>query len=317
MTTLALDKRVPATARRALEQLDGVDVVPAPQSAIITEHEVTSLDVRTIGVDELFDEDAAVPALLLVTGVLDEDHAIQLEDLGQPFVDAAGRAWVPGAPHTARARVAGHGQLRPATMRAAQLLADHPNIAWSGPRLAERADVAQPTASRLLRQLLDAGLLTRSGAGRSSVTIVADVVALRRWLAGIEQGRQTTLACYVRNPEAIPASIDGHRLVRSGAHGAGLLGVPVISGAPRTMLRVHTTSEELEQIPGGLHGVRGSRAANVLLVADPERLGSLDARRIGDVWVAPPSRLCLDMKLEPRGYAAAGVFLDLWNNRIL
>jgi len=56
--------------------------------------------------------------------------------------------------------------------------------------------------------------------------------------------------------------------------------------------------------------------ANLTLIADPEHLAGSDARTDGDGRVtAPPSRVMLDLYLEPRGEAAVGVFLDLWGSK--
>lgn len=53
-------------------------------------------------------------------------------------------------------------------------------------------------------------------------------------------------------------------------------------------------------------------------LGDPDRLGLADARedREGRL-IAPPSRVMLDLYLESRGDAAAGVFLDLWGSKVL
>jgi hypothetical protein len=314
---------VPLGARQALARLAGVDVAQAPRSAIVTKDGVAPLEVIDVDIASIDAAAAAAaenehPMLLLIAGVLGEQEAVALEDRGQAFVDAAGRAWVPGAPRTGRARTAAGSRTRPETLRAAQLLADHPDRPWSSPRLAQHADISQATADRLLRRLLVGGLLRREGSGRSARTFVEDIRGVRRWLLATAQPvRHVRLPCYVRDPDAIPPELGDLRLVRSGAHGAALLGVPVMSGQPRTMIRVQATGDELEQLPARLRGVRADRGANVLLIADPGRLASLDARQVDSIWVAPPSRVCVDMTLEPRGDAAADVFLDLWGDQVL
>jgi hypothetical protein len=73
---------------------------------------------------------------------------------------------------------------------------------------------------------------------------------------------------------------------------------------------------DLEQIPQALGGFRTERGANLTLIADPEHLASSDARTDADGRViAPPSRVMLDLYLEPGGEAAVGVFLDLWGSK--
>jgi len=320
VVTLALDDRVTPALRNALAGLEGVTVVTAPRSALITETAVTPLGVRGLGAHEVtaaLQIRSQEQELWLVAGVLDAEAVIALEDHGQPFVDAAGRAWVPGAPRTARGRPL-RGRSRAATFRAAQLLADHPDETWSEPRLAERAEIGAATANRLLSVLASEGIVERTGAGRGARSEVRDVRRLRRWLVDQAAGKaQALLPFYVRDPARLPAETDGLRLVRSGAHAAELIGAPVLSAAPRPLLRVEARPQELEDLPARLGGLRTSRGANAVLVADHDRLGALDARQVGEVWTAPPSRICLDLRLEPRGDAAAQVFLDLWGEQIL
>lgn len=327
MTTVALSDDVIARYRQGLADLRGVTVVQAPQSALLTAEAIEPLMVHTVEVDDVdvyvgrvkergHDVVQGSALLLLVAGVLSEEVAIALEDAGQPFVDAAGRAWVPGAPRTTRSRGHHGSHLRAATTRAAQLLADHPYEEWSEPRLMRRADVGASTAHRLLRRLRDEGLITRTGTGRNTVSNVTDVSRLRRWLvATVGSQRPARLPFYVRDPSRLPDEIDGARLVRSGAQAAKLIGMPVLSGDPRPLLRIDVKPGEFEELPGLLGGVRSAEGANVLLVADPGRLARSEARRVEGVWVAPTSRICLDLLLEPRGAAAADVFLDLWNDR--
>lgn len=318
MVTITLDQRVSRRARRAFELLDGVCVSAAPHTTLITDEGVAVLDVVEVGIEALGSVDAGAGAstLLLIAGVLSDQDAMRLEDAGQPFADAAGRAWVPGARRTPQRRTSGLVRVRAETLRTAQLLADHPDRPWSGGKLAHAADVSRRTAERLLDRLQAEGLVARSGHGRGSSTVVEDAGALRRWLlANGRQERHERVACFVRDPGALPAEVDEMRLVRSGAHGAGLLGIPVLSSASRPLLRVDLGTRDLQDVPALLGATRTTRGANVLLVADPGRLASTDARVVDGVSVAPPSRLALDMLLEPRGEAAADVFLDLWQNR--
>lgn len=320
MTTLVLSNEVPQAQRAALAELPGVVVTAAPRSALITQDSVTQLEIRRLAANDVAHaaEHPDPAALLVIAGVLSDRHVFALEDADQPFVDAAGRAWVPGAPRTGKAAGQTGGPVRPQTLRAAQLLADHPGVAWTTTGLAKRADIGQATADRLMRRLLELKLLRREGAGRSTTTFVDDPSALRHWLLRFGgRASHRLLPFYVRDPDGIPAEIDGHRLIRSGAHGATLLGLPVVSGTPRMMLRVEASDEELESLPSRLRGVRSERGANAVLVADPGRLAAVDARMVHDVWIAPPSRLCLDIASEARGDAAAAVFLDLWDDRVL
>ena len=105
-------------------------------------------------------------------------------------------------------------------------------------------------------------------------------------------------------------------MVLTGALAAEGMGLPVLTGMQRPLYRVQASGENLEQIPQALGGFRTERGANLMLIADPEQLASSDARTDGDGRVtAPPSRIMLDLYLEPRGEAAVGVFLDLWGSK--
>jgi hypothetical protein len=91
-----------------------------------------------------------------------------------------------------------------------------------------------------------------------------------------------------------------------------------LTGEARPVFRVDVPGDALDDVPAELGGFRTERGANVTLIADPDRLGLADARedRKGRL-IAPPSRVMLDLYLESRGDAAAGVFLDLWGSKVL
>jgi hypothetical protein len=131
-------------------------------------------------------------------------------------------------------------------------------------------------------------------------------------------GRTLRLACFVPDPTTLPSEIDAVALVRSGAGAAEALGLAVIFGATRPLLRVALGGDAFESLPARLGGFRTDSGANVLLISDPHRLASSDARRSQTgALLAPPSRVAMDLYLEPRGDAAARVFLDLWGDREL
>ncbi len=90
---------------------------------------------------------------------------------------------------------------------------------------------------------------------------------------------------------------------------------PVLTGPPRTLLRVETPAgTDLNDIPSMLGGVRDEAGANAVLIDDRDGLGRREAQRSSaGALVAPPSRVMLDLWLEPRGHAAVDAFLELWN----
>ena len=305
-------------------------MVPAPASAFVGADGVRSVAVSVVGLDDLWqltnvDEDIAdreALPLALINGVLDAQDASRLEDAGVGYVDRASQAWLPGFLLTSRVGTTdttdSRKALGPASLRAAQLIADHPTRPWTEPRLSHEAEVGNSTAHNLMSALEQHGLLERHGGGRSTRRTVTDVQSLRRWVvAHRTRGRTARLSCFVRDSTALPAAVDGVRLVHTGAHGAQLMGMPVLSNVARPMVRAAVGAKDLEGLPSRLGGFRTARGANLLLVADPHRLAALDARPLGNVWVAPPSRIAMDLHYEPRGEAAADVFLDLWKDRVL
>ncbi|HEX7290118.1 MAG TPA: hypothetical protein VF250_03230 [Conexibacter sp.] len=296
-------------------------VEDAPECALVMAGRVARVQIVVAGpadVDELLRARGATgECIAIVNAVLDDGTAARLEDAGIAYVDAGGRGWLPGRARTRRRRVPDPGTPRAprgGSLRLAQLLADHPHESWTERGLAERGESTQVTAHRLLTQLELRGLVERRGTGRGASRRVTDVRALRRWLARYGRpGRAQRLACFLPDAAPIAAQADP-LLVLTGALAAERLGLPVLTATPRATYRVQATGEALEQIPPLLGGFRTERGANAVLISDPERLASADAGRLPDGQaVAPPSRIMLDLHLEPRGRAAVSVFLDLWS----
>jgi hypothetical protein len=309
----------------AFSRLPDVDVIrDAPESAVVVAGHAFPVEAGVIETRELTGlldrERSDSRRILMIKAVLDDATAARLEDADIGFVDAAGRAWLPGQTLTKRVRdrlPARRRALRAGSLRPAQLIADHPKEAWTIRRLAERGASSEVTAHRLLTTLEEARLIERHGRGRGMERRVVNVEGVRRWLA--EHGRPSSaqrLSCFVRDPNAVPASIAGYQMVLTGALAAERMGLPVLTGMQRPLYRVQASGEDLEQIPQALGGFRTERGANLTLIADPEHLADGDARTDGDGRVtAPPSRVMLDLYLEPRGEAAVGVFLDLWGSK--
>lgn len=309
----------------AFGRLPDVDVIRnAPESAVVIAGQAFPVETGVIESRELAGlldrERSHGRRILMINAVLDDATAARLEDAEIGFVDAAGRAWLPGQTLTKRVheRLPGRRRaLRAGSLRPAQLLADHPEEAWTIRRLAERSASSEVTAHRLLKTLEAARLIERNGRGRGMQRRIIDVQGIRRWLA--EHGRPSSpqrLSCFVRNPDAIPASIAGREIILTGALAAERMGLPVLTGVQRPLYRVPASGEDLEQIPRALGGFRTERGANLTLLADPEHLAGGDARIDADGRaIAPPSRVMLDLYLETRGEAAVGVFLDLWGSK--
>ncbi len=320
-TTVAIAESIEDPWRTGLASVPTVSLLlQAPVSALLGEGVVQSLDVRRItGREAQHLDELAAPTnsalLLVVEAVLDDVSALGLEDRGIAYVDAAGRAWVPGAPRSAPAQPK-RRRMRTSSIRAAQLIADHPDTTWTEPALAKQAQVSSGTAHNLVRDLLSLSLVERAGKGAAGVRS-RDTRGLRRWLVAQARREQPLMvSCYIPDVEDLAVEIDGVTLIRSGAEGARLLGVPVVSSIQRVLIRVPISSG-LEDLPARLGGLRTAAGANVVLVADNDHFAASDARLVHGVWVAPPSRIAVDLTMEPRGDAASSIFLDLWGEEVL
>jgi AraC-like DNA-binding protein len=320
---VSLDQEVPARQKTALDGLSGLAVLDGERNVLVsTDGTQTSLRVERVDVQraaELTATSPAHPLLVLIQGVIDDVIAARLEDAGVAYVDAAGRAWFPGTPKTRTASVpkpsTAETSLRPAAIAVAQLLADHPTQRWTERSLADRSGASPATAHRVLSRLENEGLLVRTGVRRGAKRHVGDIAALRRWLMQhARPARPAMVRCYL--PEPTTGDFGDAAVVMTGAAAADALGMPVLTGITRTLLRVNAPIEQLDDMPARLGGFRTTRGVNAILIADPHSLAARDARKAPDGrLVAPPSRVMLDLHLEPRGGAAAEVFLDLWGNR--
>jgi hypothetical protein len=325
-TLVTLGPSVPAFVGHALRRLPGVTVVEgAPETSVVRHGAAQVLvpevvDVREVRARLNADRRGSEkrPPLLAVQGAVDDRTAARLEDLGIGFADIEGRAWLAGTPRSTRARERStkSRHLRPESLRLAQLLADHPGERWTQRSLASRGDSTQVTAQRLLRRLEDEGLVVREGGGRTTERTVASTVALRRWL--LEHGRPertVRLSFFVRDPTDIPDQVGNVHLALTGSRAAERLGVPVATAQAPPTFRADCGPERLEDLPALLGGFRTDEGATATLLADPGRLGHVDARRLDDgTLVAPPSRVMLDLLLESRGTSTAELFADLWRD---
>lgn len=326
MTLVTLGPSVPPFVAHALRRLPGVTVIEGAPETSVVRHGAAQLvvaeivDVRAVRARLAAERDSAEarPMLLAVQGAVDDRTAARLEDLGVSFADIEGRAWLAGTPRSARARArSGKSRhLRPESLRLAQLLADHPIERWTQRSLAARGDSTQVTAQRLLRRLEDEGLVVRKGGGRTTETTVTSPVALRRWLLDHARPERTVrLAFFLRDPTDIPDEVGNVHLALTGSLAAERLGVPVATSQPPPTFRADCGPERLEDLPALLGGFRTDEGATATLIADPGRLGHVDARRLGDgTLVAPPSRVMLDLLLESRGTSTAELFADLWRD---
>jgi hypothetical protein len=325
-TMVTLGPTVPAFVGHALRRLPGVTVIEgAPETSVLRQGNVEVVVPEIVDVREVRARLAGgrrglkePHALLAVRGAVDDRTAARLEDLGIGFADIEGRAWLAGTPRSvrARARSATSRQLRPESLRLAQLLADHPAERWTQRSLAARGGSTQVTAQRLLRRLEDEGVVVREGGGRTTERTVPSPAALRRWLLENARPERTVrLPFFVSDPTGIPEHVGDVHLALTGSLAAERLGVPVTTSRPSPTFRADCGPERLEDLPALLGGFRTNEGATATLIADPGRLGHVDARRLGDgTLVAPPSRVMLDLLLESRGAATAELFAEVWRD---
>lgn len=318
--TSASDPQIAASLKR----FEDVDVaVDAPQSVVITDTKAVPVQIALASGDDvagfLSRGRPGRPLFLLVNAVLDDEMAARLEDAGVGYLDGSGRRWLWGGERTQRARTGATGGRRtlyPASIRLVQLLADHPDEPWTQRGLAQRGRASQPTAQRLLSRLEALGLVERKGQGPASARWVRDPIEMRSWLA--QEGRPRRVArldCFVRDPTRLP-QLPGRSFALTGSAAAREIGFTVHTAEVDPTVRVNVAEDELEAIPEAFGGFRTESGANLTLIADPERLAFIDPiQDPGGRLIAPPSRIMLDLFLEPRGDAAAAVFLDLWGRR--
>jgi hypothetical protein len=322
---VALPREGTEAAVAALGSLQGVQVQAGLAPALVTSDQARPLRIRHVGLSDLRSTPHPTDAeLWIVDGVLDDDAQARLEDAGIAFVDAAGTAWVPGIPRSTRRRVTrpidGTGsRLRAPSILMGQWLADHPDEPVNAPSLARHGGASTLSAKHLLRSLEERGFVSAAGRGRAATRAVIDVRGLRAWLAMAGRPRRTQrVACFLRDPFNIPAVEGAPALTLTGAAAAERIGLPVLSRVPRALYRVAAAEQELEDVPAALGGTRVGRGANAVLIADPHALATHDLRRGEDGSLrAPPSRIMLDLFLEPRGEAAVDLFLELWRDRVL
>lgn len=323
MLVIAAANDVDSRAIGILRKLTDIAVVEnSPQSALITEDVVSPTRIELVEADEIGDRAQAEQRgdqLLVINAVLDDDVAARLEDADARYIDATGRRWLRDGARTKRAseaKTSGRRRLYAASVRLAQLLADHPQEPWTERGLARRGQTTQTTAHRLLGRLEKEGLLLREGRGPSTRRWLRDPVAMRGWLARQARPQKAArLACFVEDPQRLRKAV-GRALALTGAVAAAEIDMPVMTRTATPTMRVSARPEELEDVPEALGGFRTEQGANLILVADPDRLAFVDAvARPDGRLLAPPSRIMLDLFLEARGEAAVDVFLDLWGDR--
>jgi len=204
-------------------------------------------------------------------------------------------------------------------VRAVQTLVENAGQTWSIADLAASAHVSAGQAHRVMLILEESALVEAEGIGPRKRRRVRDAGALLDWLAAQPTSRRVGEAIgsslYARTPQdlAIRASnlLDaagiGHAFTASLA--ATLLGAGP-TAVPRATLRI-APEAGLESAARALGAEVTERGANLTLWADTGLVGTVGRRRHEDVWLAPETRIYLDLLGDRRGEDAAAHFREL------
>jgi hypothetical protein len=167
--------------------------------------------------------------------------------------------------------------------------------------------------------LEESALVAAEGIGPGKRRRVHDAGALLEWLAAQPAsrrvGRAIGSALYARTPQDLAlrasslldaAGID-HAFTASLA--ASLLGAGP-TAVPRATVRI-SPEVDLESAAQALGAEVTERGANLTLWADTGLVGTVGRKRQNDVWLAPETRIYLDLLGDRRGEDAAAHFREL------
>lgn len=248
-----------------------------------------------------------------------------LEALGAAYLDGSGTLHLPterSIVHVevekAPAREARTPGLGPSGVRAVQLLLDA-NEPIRLVTLSERAGLSLAQTHAVLRALERAGLVRVTGAGPARRRSVLDRGALLDWIAGQTPARRREprldLSVYARRPEDLWKQIADKlgaanmEYAVTGAAAAALYGAGP-TAVPLTAVRI-TPEVELDQIAFLLGAETTDRGANVRLMRDTGRVGTVGSEQLAGVNVAPRVRVYLDALDERRGDDIAQHFREV------
>lgn len=203
-----------------------------------------------------------------------------------------------------------------AGLRAAQLVLEDRERAWSVTDVAQVAAVSIAHAHRVIAVLESEDLVVTEGRGPQKRRRVREPARFLDWLASQEPKRaprhQATVAVYARNPADLWKSLHvalspiGYAL--TGAAAASVLGSGPTS-VPRSLVRVSPEASLTRAVQ--LLAVEPSdRGPNVVLWSDTGRLGTVGAWPANDVRLAPRVRIYLDALGETRGEDTATLFRE-------
>ena len=204
-------------------------------------------------------------------------------------------------------------------IRAIQVLLREPHREWKVLDLCDVAGISLGQAHKLFALLEREGHLVSRGEGPQRRRIIRQPAGLLDWLAAQPSATRVhhRLLCtmYARSlPDlAVKATerLDAANVVHAwtGAAGAALLEAGP-TAVPRAMLRVDP-DVPLKEAARALEAQPTERGANLVLVEDTGRVGTLDVMPQRTSRVAPAIRVYLDMLGESRGRDAAAHFREV------
>lgn len=249
-----------------------------------------------------------------------------LEALGAPYIDGSGILHLPTDGfliHIEIEKSAVRGESRtpglgPSGVRAVQVLLDS-----SDPQplatISERAALSLAQTYAVLRLLEKAGMVRSTGTGPARRRSVIDRGALLEWIAGQAPARrkepQLDVSLYARRPEELwkliadklgAAKVD-YAITGAAATALHRAGPTVV---PLTTVRI-SPDTSLDRAATLLGAERTDRGANVRLLKDTGRVGTVGAEQTAGVCVAPQVRVYLDALDERRGEDIAHHFREV------
>ena len=215
-------------------------------------------------------------------------------------------------------------RLGPAGIRAVQVLLASPQDEWTVNRLAERAEISVGQAHNVLRAMEQKRLIHAVGNGPKQRRVIDDRRTALDWLAVIDGARRRPPAAatylYARTEAELArrfaerAAETGVVYAVTGAAGASLLGVPVLSRIVITQIRVSGLPPIDALARLGLEHLEADNAGrgmNVDVWADIGEVGTFGASEVDGVRVAPPIRVWLDLQRQGgRNVDAAQLFRE-------
>ncbi len=264
--------------------------------------------------------------LLLVVGpYLSSSLRRNLEGRGFSYADSHGRLHLQG--DDLLIHIDGEGRERlsegqPSVgvdgVRAVQVILGEPTRAWAVTDLARMAEVSAGQAHKVLSVLEGEGLMAAEGSGPKKRRSAGRPGELLDWLAKQRSSRRRDkkleVALYARTPgelwknasvalgrARIPHAFTG--FAAAALHEAGP------SAVQRSVLRIGPDAA-LEEVAQVLGAEVTSRGANLVLMKDTGRVGTLGATARGGVQLAPAVRIYLDCFAEKRGDEVAQGFRE-------